>query len=75
MMARTSGDQLTDFWETNLFGVPKFKGNPLQKHSKVDKVADYTINQVHFGKWLQLWVETINELFEGEYAQKAIYSS
>ena len=54
--------KLTDFWETNLFGVPKFKGNPLQKHAKVDKVADYTINQVHFGKWLQLWVETINEL-------------
>lgn len=67
--------KLTDFWETNLFGVPKFKGNPLQKHAKVDKVAGYTINQVHFGKWLQLWVETIHELFEGEHAQKAIHTA
>ena len=30
---------------------------------------------MHFGKWLQLWVETINELFEGEYAQKAIHTA
>ena len=67
--------KLTDFWETNLFDVPKFKGNPLQKHAKVDKDSDYTINQVHFGKWLQLWVETINELFEGDYAQKAIHEA
>lgn len=62
---------LADFWETNLFGVPKFKGNPTQKHINVDKNLNYTISQVHFGKWLQLWFETINELYVGEYAQRA----
>ena len=30
-------EKLTDFWETNLFGIPKFKGNPSQKHLNVMK--------------------------------------
>ena len=28
--------RLTDFWETNLFFVNKFKGNPVRKHQEVD---------------------------------------
>ena len=65
--------KLTDFWETNLFGVQKFKGSPTKKHLKVDESFDYSIDQQHFGKWLNLWVKTINELFVGEDAEKAIY--
>jgi len=65
--------KLIDFWETNLFGVRKFKGSPTQKHLKVDENLDYRIDALHFGKWLNLWVETINELFTGERADKAIY--
>lgn len=68
-------DKLTDFWETNLFGIPKFKGNPTQKHINVDKNMNHQIEQTHFGKWLQLWFETIDELFEGEYADKAKFSA
>ena len=64
-------EKLTDFWETNLFGIPKFKGNPSQKHASVDKNMGHTIEQLHFGKWLQLWFETIDELYEGELARKA----
>lgn len=67
--------KLTDFWETNLFGVRKFKGSPTKKHLKVDENLDYSIDQLHFGKWLQLWVETINELFVGDCADKAIYTA
>ncbi|TDG35622.1 group III truncated hemoglobin [Pedobacter changchengzhani] len=63
--------KLTDFWETNLFGVPKYKGNLTQKHINVDKSLDYTIDQVHFGQWLNIWFETINELYDGDYAQRA----
>ena len=63
--------KLTDFWETNLFGVPKYKGNLTEKHIQVDKNLNYTIDQVHFGQWLNLWFETINELYEGVHAQKA----
>ena len=63
--------KLTDFWETNLFGIAKFKGSPTQAHIKVDKNLHHTIEQKHFGKWLQLWFETIDEMFEGDYANKA----
>lgn len=65
-------EKLTDFWETNLFRVPKFKGNPPQAHIKVDKAANNEITQKHFGRWLQMWFETIEEIgFEGEIAQRA----
>ncbi len=64
-------EKLTDFWETNLFAVKRFKGNPTKKHIAVDKNLNHSVEQKHFGKWLQLWFETINELFEGERANKA----
>lgn len=63
--------KLTDFWETNLFGIAKFKGNPSQKHINVDKNMDYSIDQTHFGRWIQLWFETIDELYEGDLAFNA----
>lgn len=66
---------LTDFWETNLFGVARFKGSPTQKHLKVDKNLNYTIDQNHFGRWIQLWFETIDELYEGDLAEKAKYAA
>lgn len=64
-------EKLTDFWETNLFGIPKFKGSPTQKHIQVDKNLNYTIEQRHFGQWVQLWFATIDELFEGDLADRA----
>ena len=65
--------KLTSFWESNLFGVNNYKGSPTKKHLKVDKNLDYGIDMLHFGKWLQLWVETINKLFVGDRVDKAIY--
>ncbi len=58
--------RLTDFWETNLFFVSKFKGNPILKHQRIDALNDYSINSHHFGVWLNLWFETLEEYFEGE---------
>lgn len=66
---------LTDFWETNLFGVARFKGSPTQKHLNVDKNLNYSINQNHFGRWIQLWLETIDELYNGAIAEKAKYAA
>ena len=68
-------DKLTDFWETNLFGIAKFKGNPTAKHINVDKQMQHSIEQTHFGVWLQLWFETIDQLFDGEIAFKAKQSA
>jgi hemoglobin len=64
-------EKLTDFWETNLFGVAKFKGNPTQKHINLDKNLNHSIEQAHFGRWLQLWFETIDKLYVGDIADKA----
>ncbi|EMQ94029.1 MAG: globin [Xanthomarina sp.] len=68
-------DTLTTFWETSLFTTRKLErkyyGNPLAVHVKVDQENNQSITQEHFGNWLNLWFETIDEHFEGEYALKA----
>lgn len=64
-------ERLTDFWETNLFFRKKYKGNPMQKHIDVDRDNNGSINEMHFGVWLNLWFETLDQLFEGEAAQIA----
>jgi hemoglobin len=59
-------EHLTDFWESSLFFVNKYKGNPLEKHVEVDAAIKNTINEHHFGVWLNYWIQTLDELFEGE---------
>ncbi|MEP2280128.1 group III truncated hemoglobin [Maribacter sp.] len=63
--------KLTDFWESNLFGVRTFRGSPSKAHVNVDKNLHHSISQDHFAQWLQLWFETLNELYEGELAERA----
>ncbi|MDT0678451.1 hypothetical protein [Autumnicola musiva] len=39
-------------------------------HVKVDAENNYKITKYHFGIWLNLWFQTIDELLEGEMAQR-----
>ena len=64
-------EKLTDFWESNLFGVRKFKGRPGQKHIIVDREQNNTISVKHFEQWLALWFRTVDELYAGELAERA----
>ncbi|MBZ9778939.1 group III truncated hemoglobin [Psychroflexus sp. CAK8W] len=64
-------EKLTDFWESNLFFKSKYKGNPKLAHERVDTHFDGSIEQKHFGIWLNLWFETIDDNFEGEKADRA----
>ncbi len=64
-------EKLTDFWETNLYGKALFKGNPGEKHVAMDRNLNYTTDQKHFGKWLQLWFETIDECLDEALGRKA----
>nr|WP_321237542.1 group III truncated hemoglobin [uncultured Psychroserpens sp.] len=68
-------DHLTTFWETSLFMTKKLEkkyyGNPLEAHVKVDEMYDNRITELHFGIWLNLWAQTLNDLFEGEIAENA----
>ena len=64
-------DHLTTFWESSLFLKTKYHGNPLEAHAKVDKAFNHSITELHFGLWLNLWFQTIDELFVGDYAENA----
>lgn len=68
-------EKITDFWESNLFFVSKYSGNPQKAHIEVDAKNQHQINEKHFGAWLNLWLETINENFEGERAERAKFSA
>jgi len=63
--------RLTTFWESSLFLKTRYTGNPLQSHIKVDKDNNNSITELHFGLWLNLWYQTIDELFVGDYAENA----
>ena len=68
-------EHLTNFWENSLFvgksPKQKYSSNPLEAHIKVDTQNNHSITELHFGVWLNLWAETIDELFKGEYADNA----
>jgi len=49
----------------------KVRQNPEKVHVKVDQENHQEISSYHFGIWLNLWFETIDELFEGELANRA----
>ena len=64
---------LSDFWEMILLqsgpGAGKF--NPVRVHREVDAAVDNSIEQAHFGNWLELWFETLDKYFKGENANYA----
>lgn len=62
-------DIIIDFWESVLFRVGKYKRNTLEKH--LDLNQKYRLNETHFNKWLKIFNETVDELFEGEKAKAA----
>lgn len=64
-------EKLSGFWETNLFFVKAYKGNPLKAHLAVDTTFNHQIEQDHFGNWLELWFATVDGLFEGKNAHLA----
>tara|TARA_R110000868_G_scaffold9349_2_gene46764 strand:- start:1304 stop:1693 length:390 start_codon:yes stop_codon:yes gene_type:complete len=59
---------LTDFWETQLFLKRKYHGNPIKAHNEVDDKMNHSITPEHFGFWMNLWFETLDELFVGDTA-------
>ena len=57
--------KMTDFWSTLLLYTRKFSDDPLTKHLPLP------LEKAHFDRWLQLFNETVNELFEGPIADNA----
>ena len=57
------------FWETVLFGVMSYKGNPMLAHIELHKKVP--LNTAHFDRWQMLFFETIDHLFAGEKVEDA----
>jgi hemoglobin len=61
--------RMYDFWETVLFQSGNFKGNPMVVHTQLHEKSP--LNKEHFARWQQLFLATVDELFEGEKAELA----
>jgi len=58
-------ERMYSFWNTVLFSVRDYSGNPFSKH------ADLPVGEPHFTRWVKLFNETIDENFSGEIATDA----
>jgi hemoglobin len=61
--------KMYDFWETILLGQKGFKGNPMEVHFKLNQI--HPLLAEHFGRWKSIFFETVDEHFEGEFADLA----
>lgn len=61
---------LVDFWENILLHPNGYKRNVLQQHLNLHQQS--ALEPEHFNQWLFLFERTVNELFSGATAQKAI---
>lgn len=58
-----------NFWESILFGGTAFKGHVMQKHIQLNRKEP--LSSGDFDRWLQLWGETVDQLFSGPLADEA----
>ena len=62
--------KIVDFWESVLFGVAKYQGNPVRQHVLLNQLSP--LRKEHFEQWLVLWNQTINSRFVGEKADEIL---
>jgi hemoglobin len=58
-----------NFWENIIFHSGSYSGNPMKHH--VDLHQKSPMKKEHFNRWIQLFNETVDEIFEGEHAEQA----
>src|SRR5688500_1557546 len=61
--------KLTAYWARELLGEPGYSGRPVGAHGPVFDCRAF--GQAEIDRWLELWEETVDELFTGEVAQLA----
>jgi hemoglobin len=52
-----------NFWENTLFYTGSYSGNPVNLHTHLHHLTP--LNNTHFDQWNKLFVETVDENFEG----------
>jgi len=58
-----------DFWEGIIFLTSQYSGNPMEVHMNLNRRVK--LSKEHFERWLKLFTETVDELFEGKKANLA----
>lgn len=58
-----------DFWDNALFFTGTYSGNPMNLHRHLHHIRP--LNEKHFSRWVELFVETVDSFFEGEKADLA----
>jgi len=61
--------KMYDFWETTLFQHVVYKGDPMHVHIVLNQKE--ALKKHHFDRWLNLFNETVDGLFNGEKAHLA----
>jgi hemoglobin len=61
--------QITSFWETVLLGGQSYRGGAFRPHAELHMKVP--LREGHFTRWLQIWTETVDELFAGPTAELA----
>jgi hemoglobin len=61
--------KLVDFWGGRLLGLPGYEGNPVGAHQPV--LDRHPFGAAELERWLELWDETVDELFVGDVAALA----
>lgn len=57
------------FWENAVFYTGGYNGNPLKVHQHIHDL--FPLTSEHFYKWNEIFINTVNELFEGKNAELA----
>ena len=55
------------FWNTVLFGAEGYKGQAVGKHVEIDRKI--MLHPEHYNRWIALWTDTVDVLFEGPNAE------
>lgn len=57
--------KMYQFWNFIILGIPGYKGQPFPPHTR------FSLTALHFQKWLQLFKENVDDMFEGPNAEIA----
>ncbi len=52
-----------DFWENIILFTGTYEGNPMNLHQHLHHISP--LNEHHFEQWNNLFIKTVDELFEG----------
>lgn len=70
--------RMVEFWQTIVFRKPGYKGNPAHTHVVLaGKMAETAapMRPEHFTHWVELFKDTVDDLFAGERAEFAKQSA